>query len=228
MNLRLCIVGLTVAGTLCFQPSVTYAQSSSLWQADKSVNGTAPLTVQNASSTYIEPKPPKQVKIHDIVSVRVDVLSRMTANGELQRRKNAKYDARLKDWIVFKGLRAIGPAPQTDGDPRLRGELQSDYRSQGDMQTRESLALNVATTVVDIRPNGNLVLEGHQHVRINEEVWVISLTGECAAESIGPDNVVLSRDINHLDINKLETGSVASGYQRGWFQRLFDVFLQPF
>lgn len=221
-------LGCVLSTVLIIGVSTAQAQTSSLWQADKPVKDTGPLTIQGTSPTYIEPKPPHQIKIHDIVSVRVDVLSRMTAEGELQRRKNARYDARLKDWIVFKGLRAIGPAPQEDGDQRIRGELQSDYRSQGDMQTRESLALNVGTTVVDIRPNGNLVLEGHQKVRINEEVWVVSLTGECAVDSIGPDNVVLSRDMAHLDINKTETGSVAAGYQRGWFQKLFDVFIQPF
>jgi len=228
MTPRFWIVALTLGCMVCIDASSAYGQSSSLWQADKSAQAGSPLTMQTANAMYIEPKPPKQIKIHDIVSVRVDVLSRMTAEGELQRRKNSRYDARLKDWIVFKGLRALGPAPQTDGDPRIRGELQSDYRSQGDLETRESLALNVATTVVDIRPNGNLVLEGHQRVRVNEEVWTISLTGECAAGAIGPDNVVLSRDINHLDINKVETGSVASGYQRGWFKKLFDVFIQPF
>jgi len=222
-------------------PAIVSAQTSSLWQnpQDPQSNQQAmqqnppaptapPLTLRDTSAIYVDPKPPRQIKIHDVLSVRVDHLSRMTAEGELQRRKNSRYDARLKDWIVLKGFRALGPAPQGDGDPRIRGELQSNYRSQGDMETRESLAVNVAVAVVDIRPNGNLVLEGHQRVRINEEVWAISLTGECAAKAVGPDNTVLSRDINHLDINKSETGSVASGYQRGWFQKLFDVFVQPF
>ena len=93
------------------------AQSSSLWQGAKTATGTSPLTLQTASPTYVEPKPPHEIKIHDIISVRVDVMSRMTAKGELQRRKNSRYDARLKDWIVLDGLRALGPAPQGDGEP---------------------------------------------------------------------------------------------------------------
>ena len=55
----------------------------------------------------------------------------------------------------------------------------------------------------------------------------ITLSGLCRPESIGPNNVVLSRDIIDLDIQKVETGSVAAGYQRGWFQKIFDL-IQPF
>jgi flagellar L-ring protein precursor FlgH len=184
-------------------------------------------TLKDASWTYVPVPPPREVQRHDIVSVRVDVLSRASADGELRRRKDARYDARLKDWIVLDGLRAVRPDPQTEGEPRMRGELRSDYRAIGELATSESLAFNIACEVVDIRPNGNLVLEGHSKVVLNEETWSCVLTGICRPESIGPDNVILSRDMIHLDIRKIETGSVASGYQRGWFQKLFDL-IQPF
>ena len=120
----------------------------------------SPLTLKDGSWIYTHVPPPREIQKHDIVSVRVDVLSRMNADGELRRRKNSLYDARLNDWIGLDGLRAIRPDPQSTGDPRVRGELRSNYRSLGELETSESLAFNLATEVVDIRPNGNLVLEG--------------------------------------------------------------------
>ncbi|MHB8951731.1 MAG: flagellar basal body L-ring protein FlgH [Pirellulaceae bacterium] len=181
----------------------------------------------DASWIHMPTPPPREVQKHDIISVRVDMLSRMASEGELRRRKNSLYDARLNDWIIFDGLRWMKPSPQSDGDPRVRGELRSQYRSLGELETAESLAFNLASEVVDIRPNGNLVLEGRTTTRINDEVWTITLSGLCRPESIGPNNVVLSRDIIDLDIQKVETGSVAAGYQRGWFQKIFDL-IQPF
>ena len=109
------------------------------------------------------------------MSVRVDIMSRMQSDGELRRRKNGLYDARLNDWIIFDGLRWVKPSPQSDGEPRVRGELRSSYRSLGELETSESLALNVAAEVVDIRPNGNLVLEGRATTRINDEMWTVTL-----------------------------------------------------
>ncbi len=185
------------------------------------------LTLRDSSWTYVDVPPPREIQKHDIISVRVDVLSRASADGELRRRKDARYDARLKDWIVLDGLRSAKPDPQTEGAPRMRGELRSDYRAIGELETSESLAFNLACEVVDIRPNGNLVLEGRSKIVLNEEYWTYVLTGICRPEAIGPNNVVLSRDIINLDIKKIETGSVASGYQRGWFQKIFDLF-QPF
>jgi hypothetical protein len=114
----------------------------------------APLTLKDASWTHAPLPPPREIQKHDIISVRVDLLARMQADGELRRRKNARYDARLNDWIIFNGLRWVKPSPQSDGDPRTRGELRSEYRSLGELETSESLAFNLAVEVVDIRPTG--------------------------------------------------------------------------
>jgi flagellar L-ring protein FlgH len=228
------LVGLAVAwGMTASAP----AQNSSLhWrhatEASRDVPDTypaeeLPLTLRDVSWTHAPLPPPREIKKHDIISVRVDVLARMQADGELRRRKNARYDARLNDWVIFHGLRWMKPSAQNEGDPRMRGELRSEYRSLGEVETSESLAFNLAVEIVDIRPNGNLVLEGRSKIVLNDEVWGYVLSGLCRPESIGPNNVVLSRDIIDLDIRKVETGSVAAGYQRGWFQKLFDLF-QPF
>ena len=193
-------------------------------EPDENLSG---MRLKDSSWTYKAVPPPREIQKHDIISVRVDLLSRMAADGELRRRKDARYDSRLKDWIVLDGLRAVRPDPQSEGEPRARGELRSDYRSLGELETSESLAFNIACEVVDIRPNGNIVLEGRSKVVLNDECWTYVLSGICRPEAIAPNNVVMSRDIINLDIKKMETGSVAAGYQRGWFQKVFDLF-QPF
>ena len=105
------------------------------------------------------------------------MLARMASEGELRRRKNGAVRCTLNDWIIFDGLRWVKPSPQSDGTPRVRGELRSQYRSLGELETAESLAFNLASEVVDIRPNGNLVLEGRTKARINDEVWTDHLVG---------------------------------------------------
>ena len=148
----------------------------------------------------------------------------MFASGEMDRRKNALYDAVLKDWLFLDGLKAIRPSPQSDGDARVRGQLQQLYRAEGEMQTRESLTLNIACHIADIRPNGTLVLEGHKQVQVNEEVWEVSLSGICRREDIGPDGMVLSRHIDELMIKKRDRGHVNDSYRRGWFLKWWDEF----
>jgi flagellar L-ring protein precursor FlgH len=168
--------------------------------------------------------PPKEVRVHDIITIRVDLAVRMNSDAQWQRRKNAKYDAVLDDWIVLKGLRAIKPAPQSSGDQEIQGNLNIQDRSQGELETTESLKFEIAASVASILPNGNLVLEAPRTVRNNHEYWLHSLSGVCRREDVGPGNIVLSKDLANLQVEKREMGQVRDSYKRGWLTRLIDEF----
>lgn len=179
-----------------------------------------------ASWTYAVPSPPRVIRVHDVISIRIDEVARMTAEGRATQRKNALYDAVLKDWLEFDGL-GVRKTKQAAGDPEVNGQLNQQYRATSDLQTRETLAFNIAGEIADIRPNGNIVLEGHKSITINDNRWELSISGMCQAKDIGPDNVVLSKDIIDLKIDKREAGQARDGYRRGWFTEWFNR-LQPF
>jgi flagellar L-ring protein precursor FlgH len=171
--------------------------------------------------------PPKEVKVHDIVTIRVDTGARVSTSAQLQNRRTAQYDARLNDWVILEGLRAVKPAPQSDGDQRIQGNLNQLDRATGQLDTTESLKFDIAATVAAVLPNGNIVLEAHRSIRTNDEQWMHSLSGVCRREDIGPGNVVLSRDIANLQVEKRELGQIRDSYKRGWLSRWFDQF-DPF
>jgi flagellar L-ring protein precursor FlgH len=213
-----------VMGLIC---ETAHAQNSSLFQYEPR-GEELPLTLPQASWTYIAPlPPPKKVQLHDPVVVRVDELARMSSDGELNRRKTSTYNAQLKDWLLWPSLLTIKPDPQADGDQRIQGQLQQQNRATSEMEARESLTLNISCEIIDIRPNGLLVLEGHNQQVINEENWEVSLTGMCRPEDIGPDNTVFSKHLLHQRLERRTRGQVRDGYKRGWFVRWFDQF-DPF
>jgi flagellar L-ring protein precursor FlgH len=171
--------------------------------------------------------PPKEVRVHDIITIRVDMGARVTSEGEVQRRKQGRYDAILNDWLVLNGLKSAKPAPQTDGDQRIQGNLNQLFRATGELETAESIKFEIGTQVAAVLPNGNLVLEAHSKKVINDEVWMISLSGVCRREDIQPGNFVLSKDIANLDIVKREYGQIRDSYKRGFVSRMLDLF-SPF
>ncbi len=188
---------------------------------------TAPTSsLAEASWMYSPAMPPRQFRMNDIVTIRVDEIAQASAEGAAENRKNSLYDAILKDWISLSGG-FLKPAAQSDGDPRVNGQLNSLYRADASIESRESLTFNIAARVVDIRPNGNLVLEAHKTIWVNDNAFETSLVGICRAQDIGPDNVLLSRDLLDPQIRKSERGRLRDGYRRGWFQRWFEEF-QPF
>ena len=168
--------------------------------------------------------PPKEVKVNDIITIRVDTGARLSESAQLQRRRTSQYDARLNDWIILKGLRAIKPAPQSDGDQRVQGNLQQLNRVTGQLDTAESMKFEIAATVSAVLPNGNIVIEAHSFVENNNERWMHSLSGVCRREDIGPNNIVLSKDIANLRVKKEEMGQIRDAYKRGWLTRWWDTF----
>ena len=181
-----------------------------------------------ATSWYEIPlPPPKEVKKEDIITIRVDLGTRVSSEGEVQRRKTSSYDAVLKDWVVLDGLRSVRPAPQTQGEPRIQGSNNQTLRTQAELETNESIKFDIAAKVSSILPNGTIVLEAHRRIQNNNEVWIVSLGGICRREDIQPGNVVLSKDIADLKIDKREVGHIRDSYKRGWITRLLDTF-NPF
>jgi flagellar L-ring protein precursor FlgH len=204
------------------------AQDGGLLHPDGTAETPRGLTLEECSLLY-QPAPPPvdtELRLNDIITVLVDVRARMLSEGDVENRKTAFLNAVLTDWIKFDG-KSIMRAPQNNGDPAITGTLRSQYRAESDMEARESLTFQIAAKIVDIRPNGNLVIEAHQTIQNNEEVWQQSLTGIVRRESIGPDRTVKSENIAELRIDKHEVGHVRDGYQRGWFTYLYDK-LKPF
>jgi len=215
------------------QPRLTPNQTVPLADAPESPernSGAAddrpPVILSGASWTY-QPAPPTRVfRVNDVVTIRVDEITRVAAEGRAEQRKRTLYEAIITDWVRLTDFRLI-PDPQTEGDPSLGTESTSNYLADSNIESRESMAFNIAAKVVDVRPNGNMVLEARKLIRVNDNLWETSLTGICRAADIAPDNIILSKDLIDLEIIKQDRGHLRDTYSRGWFQRWLDR-LQPF
>ena len=187
-----------------------------------------PLTLAGGDWTYIPLPEPKRLKMNDIITVVVDEKSQVISEGEMDRKKKASLKAVLKDWIVPDGNSlAIRPDPQSSGDPKIDGQWDNKYKAQADFESRDAIKFNIAAHVVDIRPNGTLVVEGRRTIHNNEEKWEFSLTGVIRPEDVLPNNTVQSENVAELRINKRESGHVRDGYRRGWLLQWLDRY-QPF
>ncbi|MBN2580177.1 MAG: flagellar basal body L-ring protein FlgH [Pirellulales bacterium] len=184
------------------------------------------MTLENYSWTYLKPVEPQPIRLHSLVTVMVNEMSVFISEGQMDRKKKAHGDLKLPDWILLKGFSVI-PDPQSKGEPHVRGEVDNKMRSQANLETRDELKFKMACEVVDIRPNGVMVLEGRRTIMNNDEVWEYTLTGEIESRDILPDNTVRSENISNLRLFKREKGHVRDGYRRGWMLQWLDRY-QPF
>ncbi len=227
LNPKTLLIAALTCGWLAVAGDV-FAQEGSLL-AGSQQGPAAPLTLENASYLY-QPLPAgaqkRELEVRDTIIVLVDYRASMNSEGNAESRKQASINAVLADWIAFDG-KDVFKAPQLRGDPRIAGSTNSQYRAESELELRDALTFRIAAQVVDIQPNGNLVIEAHQEFKINEEVWVQSLSGVVARKFINANNEVRSDAILHLAVDKREKGQVRDGYARGWFNRVFQRY-KPF
>jgi len=184
-----------------------------------------PLRQRDVSWIHIERPRPRKVGVHDIITVIVDEKSEVTQNSRFNRTRNAVYTAQLKEWLRINNSGDLDVA--AINSPGINGQLRSQLQSMGQGLSQEGMKYRIAATVVDILPNGTLILEAHKSIRSNTEVWEYSLTGRIRSQDVGGNNSVNSENIADLIISKREQGKIQDSTKRGFVQRFYDFFL-PF
>jgi len=201
----------------------TTAQNSSLFRQEMiaaRTNTASPLTLANSSWLYEGVEPPRVFKLNDLITVMVVEASQVASNNKIQRRKQGQLDATLSNFVKFKGLELV----PTNGGQQINGTLQGQYQAQSNLATNDLMQFSIEARIVDIRPNGHLVIEGHQTMINNEERWRRRISGIVRPEDVLPNNTVLSEKVAELSIDKREEGMARDGYRRGWMFYLLDRF----
>jgi flagellar L-ring protein precursor FlgH len=91
----------------------------------------------------------------------------------------------------------------------------------------EALQTNVAGVVTQVLPNGNLVVEGKQEIRVNFEVRELIVAGIVRPEDIESDNTIDSSKIAQARIAYGGRGQITEMQQNRYGEQIFNVLL-PF
>jgi flagellar L-ring protein precursor FlgH len=184
-----------------------------------------PMLVRDFAWSFVDSPKPHEVKVHDIITVTVKEAAETNAKSTYNRQRNGQYTAQLAQFIRINAQGNLDNAAQNS--PEIDGELQSRLQSTGQVTESESMKYRIAATVVDILPNGVLVLEARKSIVDNKDLWEYSLTGKVDPKRVSPDGSVLSENIADLSIAKHQAGKLHDSTKRAWFIHLYD-WIGPF
>ena len=180
---------------------------------------------RDLSWIYIDRPRPKKLAVHDIITVVVDEKSESTQNTRFNRQRNIIFNAVMREFIrISSAGNLAAAAPESPG---IQGQLQSQMQSYGQGLSQEGLKYRIAATVVDVLPNGTLILEARKSILTNDALWEYSLTGRIRTQDVAGNNTVLSENVADLSITKREKGKIPDSSKRGILTKLYDFFL-PF
>jgi len=179
-------------------------------------------------SFFAVPEPQaKTIKKHDAVTIIVREQSEMVANGKTETSKDQTLNAQLLQWPKIK-TNPIGIKTSQLNDPTaVQWDLARDFTTDGKADRSDSLILRVTAEVIDVKPNGSLILQGTKYVRTDDEEQTVTISGSCRVEDVGPDNTILSTQLVDLHLVNDHKGAIRDATKRGFITKLLDT-INPF
>ena len=103
-----------------------------------------------------------------------------------------------------------------------------DFKGKGTSSQGNSLTGNITVTVIDVLPNGNLMVRGEKWLTLNQGDEYIQISGIVRPIDVRTDNTVLSGQVADARITYSGKGFVADSNKMGWLSRFFASALWPF
>src|SRR6266568_1554817 len=190
------------------KPEVASYNANSLWR--------------NGSRAFF--KDQRASRIGDLLTVTVNITDKANIANETQRSRTSKEDSGVTDFI---GSQTITQANKILPGRILTTDSTSSSDGKGSVNRQEALQTNVAAVVTQVLPNGNLVVEGKQEIRVNFEIRELIVAGIVRPEDIQSDNTIDSSKIAQARIAYGGRGQISDIQQPRYGQQVMDVLL-PF
>jgi flagellar L-ring protein precursor FlgH len=163
-------------------------------------------------------------QIGDILTITVNINDQANWQNETQRSRKNSEDSGIDN---FFGKPKV-PIMNTPVPTRIfTGDSNASSDGKGSIARQEAVTTNIAAVVTQVLPNGNLVVEGKQEVRVNFEIRELVVAGIVRPEDIQSDNTIDSSKIAQARIAYGGRGQITDVQQPRYGQQVLDVLL-PF
>ena len=190
---------------------VTGAVADSLWKADTS-----------PSSIFADKK---ARRVGDIVTIVVQQSTGATRNNNTTTAKQTSVDASIASFLY--GPAASGLLTKGGTYPAMSFSGKNTYSGGGQINNAETITDQLAVRVIDVLPNGNLVVEGRRHTAFSGEKQDAILRGTIRYDDILANNTIYSYNVADASIQFVSKGTITDNQKKGWFNRVWDK-INPF
>lgn len=183
--------------------------------------------LRRLSMFAVTPPEPRTFQKHDLVQIIVRETSRAESKHELDTDKKYNLDGSIDSFpslqlsdILQLQLRASDP----ENFPIDVGvDFEKKFEGEGDYKREDDLTARLTAEVLEIQPNGNLVLEARTHIRNDKETMTIKVTGICRSDDVSPANTILSNQIHDLSVEKVHEGELKNANEKGIIAQVLDA-----
>lgn len=166
----------------------------------------------------------RAMRIGDVVTVKISIKDKAAIDNSSNRSRESTTNLQGNtSYNVGIG----GFSRQGSGTGQIGTDAKSDFKGTGGVARSESIDLLVAAVVREVLPNGNLIIQGTQEVRVNFELRELTVAGIVRPRDVATDNTISYERIAEARISYGGRGRLTEVQQPAWGQQIIDI-ISPF
>ena len=191
-------------------------------EGDAAADRAAPL--YGFSLLAVQPPRPKSFKVHDLVTIIVSQSSQQEAEQTLNAKKTYDMSADVGPLVDFLQLLETRLEAGDSGQvPLASAGLTNKFLGKGAFERTDKFTTKLQAEIIDVKPNGSLVLEARTHVAMGREVQSMVLSGKCRLEDVTDANTVMSYQLADLRLISTHAGPVDKTGSKGVIPRVLET-----
>ena len=159
---------------------------------------------------------------HDQITIVVIEAARVTRSQELETETDTDLAVEVAAWTDFFSAGTLFTQNAGSNLPKIEAAGAKAFDGEGDYGSKEEITFRSTATIIEVLPNGNLVLQSRHTTKTDNEMTVKTITGICDPRHIAPDDTLLHWRLYDLDLNIQNSGFVKEAAHKGFFSQLAD------
>ena len=152
-------------------------------------------------------------KAHNVGDTLTVLISEKTTTTQTKSRKNGKSASTTLN--AGTGIFDFLTSASAGGS--------DSWKADGSAKDSSNFSGNIAVTVVEVQPNGNMVVEGTQSIWQNKNEHKIVFRGTCRPEDISASNTVLSTRVADATVRFDGKGPLNAKQRQGILTQIFNI-----
>ncbi len=179
------------------------------------------IVLANASLTAVSAPEPSAIQINDLIGIIIRHRFRSQIDARLQQENEFDVQSKLDAWFRIHDKRWVQQDFQR-GKPEVnfRNDVELENKSRSNRQ--DILETRMNGRVIDVKPNGNLIIVASYEIDNGQDVQQLVLSGEIHPRDLTLDRTITSDKIAELRIKTTPEGDVANSTRPGWLKRIYD------
>jgi len=182
--------------------------------------------IRSASVAAVQTPQPQQFAVNDLVTIIIRESTETDFESNLETEKSSEHTGEIAELprLTLQDLVDLQVPPNQfeKGNPALDVQLEREFEGEGQYSRSEEMTGRITARILDVKPNGTLVLEARKFIESDGESFDITLTGTARAEDITADNTVLSTELYDLHLSKENDGALETASEKGVITKILD------